>query len=118
MTNNRERCFGARMKWRIALQLVLDGMPFLFLLIFALTIYGLLDPLYHYAPMQWLGIICLYGFTYGSVPVFILAVWLRHRAAVDFACYPMWKRTSTTLRVLSGVALCPSLIWLFIVLFS
>lgn len=118
LTNNRTHFFDAHMKLRIALQLVLDALPFLAALVFGLTIYGKLDPLYVHAPIQWLGIGCLYIFTYGSIPLFILGIWTKHRAAVEFACYPGWKTPSLILRLLSFIATCLSVLWLFTVFFG
>ncbi len=95
--------FDRHPKTRIALQLVLDGLPFL-MAMFSFNI-GLLelDMVLSY-PGWWdtIAIGCMYVIMYGGGAVlFVLGIWLRSRAAVEFECYPWCKAASIMLRVLS-----------------
>ena len=118
MNINHMRFFDRHMKTRIALQLVLDGLPFLCVLVVILTMYGVLDEVYHYPVVKAIGIISAYGFLYACLPLFVLACWLRHRAKMDFEIYSSWKIPSLIFRVLSFFAVAWSLGFWFIALIA
>ncbi len=88
-------------KTRIALQLVLDGLPFLLLLGFVACAYNLFSyPL----ELEWLMHVGVFGFFILTLPLFILGVWLRGRAEGEFSCYPWCWWTSKVLRILGALA--------------
>ena len=97
--------FDRHMKTRIALQLVLDGMPLL-LALFPFVI-GLLelDGVLLY-PGWWdtIAVGCMYVIMYGGGAVlFGMGIWLRSKATVEFECYPWCKGVSVILRLLSVI---------------
>ena len=95
--------FDRHMKTRIALQLVLDGLPFLMAL-FPLVVGMLeLDEVLPY-PGWWdtIAIVCMYAIMYGGGAVLWgLGIYFRSRAKVEFECYPWCKVVSVILRLLS-----------------
>ena len=97
--------FDQHPKTRIALQLVLDGLPLLMAL-FPLTVGILeLDEVLPY-PGWWdtIAIGCMYAIMYGGgAALFALGIWLRRRALIAFECYPWCKVASMMLRVLSFI---------------
>lgn len=71
--------FDRHMKTRIALQLVLDGLPFLLSLSFLVIMAGLNDGLK--LPF-WLGkfvIVCSFTFLLASIPLVVMSIWMRYR---------------------------------------
>ena len=101
--------FDRHMKTRISLQLALDGLPFLCTFVTILIIYGVLDDVDHYPVVKAIGMVCVGGFLYACLPLFILACWLRYRANVYFEKHPVCKLPSLVLRVLSFFAVTLSL---------
>lgn len=100
---NKISCFFDRhIKTRIALQLVLDGLPFLSLA--GLVGCACVVEEYEYNPIgevaAILMLICAVGFL-ASFPIMILAARLRMLADVDFQCYPVFKIPSAIMRWLS-----------------
>ena len=96
--------FDRHMKTRIALQLVLDGLP-LFMLAFPLVLGGLeLDERVPPGWWDYLGVGCMHIMMYGGGAVlFGLGIWLRNRATIEFECYPWCKAVSFILRLLSVI---------------
>ena len=96
--------FDHHMKTRIALQLVLDGLP-LFLLAYPLVLGGLeLDERVSPGWWDYLGVGCMYFMMFGGgTLLFVLSIWLRSRARVEFECYPWCKGVSVILRLLSVI---------------
>ena len=94
--------FDRHPKTRIALQLGLDGLPFLMAL-FPLGVGMLeLDEVLPY-PGWWdtIAIGCMYAIMYGGGAVlFVLGIYFRSRAKVEFECYPWCKAVSIILRLL------------------
>ena len=96
--------FNCHWKARITLQLVLDGLP-LFLLAFPLVLGGLdLDERVSPGWWDYLGVGCMYFMMFGGgTLLFVLSIWLRSRARVEFECYPWCKGVSVILRLLSVI---------------
>ena len=94
--------FDRHPKTRIALQLVLDGLPFL-LAMFPFAVGMLeLDAVLPY-PGWWdtIAIGCMYAVMYGGGAVlFGLGIYFRCKAKVGFECYPWCKVVSVILRLL------------------
>ena len=98
--------FDRHPKTRIALQLVLDALPFL-LLAFPFTV-GVVDVNCETVMIpHWLDtmttaslMITMYG---GCAVLFILGIWLRSRAERAFARHPGWKWLSIALCVLGFI---------------
>ena len=105
MNINRMRFFDRHVKTRIALQLVLDGLPaFMLALAFAISILQVNELL----PTMWawshLTNFCLSVLMYGGGAVlFLLGIWLRRRAEKAFGGYPKCQTISDMLRVLSAI---------------
>lgn len=91
--------FARHIKTRIAFQLVLDGLPFLWLAIpFATCIFP---------SSRWTSDVmntCLWLLAWGGVPIFLLGIWLRKRAEKVFVGYPKCETFSDMLRALSAIA--------------
>ena len=86
---------------RIALQLVLDGLPFTLLIGFGVCVYNVFSyPL----ELEWLMHVGNFGFLIGTLPLFIMGIKLRDDAEDEFACYPWCEWASRTLRILSVLA--------------
>ncbi|MBE5810273.1 MAG: hypothetical protein E7318_04975 [Clostridiales bacterium] len=93
--------FDRHMKARIALQLVLDGLPFIQMIGFGICVYILFTyPL----ELEWLMHVGILGFFILSLPLFILGIWCRGRAEGEFACYPWCWWASKVLRILGALA--------------
>ncbi len=99
------------MKTRVALQIMLDALPFL-LLLFPL-IFGILDYEESLSIPGWVDaaayvslIVTMFG---GGAVLFPLGIWLRSRATVAFECYPACKAVSFIFRVLSFIPAAVSL---------
>ena len=83
---------------------MLDGLP-LFLLAFPLVLGGLdLDERVSPGWWDYLGVGCMYFMMFGGgTLLFVLSIWLRSRARVEFECYPWCKGVSVILRLLSVI---------------
>ena len=93
--------FDRHMKTRIALQLVLDGLPFTLLIGFGICVYNVFSyPL----ELEWLMHVGIFGYLIGTLPLFIMGIKLRDDAEDEFACYPWCEWASRTLRILSVLA--------------
>ena len=105
--------FDRHPKTRIALQLVLDGLPFLWLVIpFATCIFP---------SSRWTSDVmntCLWLLAWGGVPIFLLGIWLHKRAEKAFVGYPKCETFSDMLRVLSAIATLVSFGFLVSVMFG
>ena len=92
-------------KTRIALQLVLDGLPFLMVVIWSVMAIAEIEDLF--TVPQWLGDLLMtymvFGMYGGNAVLFVLGIWLRSRAVVAFECYPWCKIVSFVLRILSFI---------------
>ena len=101
--------FDKHMKTCIALQLILDSLPFLLLAVpFAVAVIdvNLFDDEMHQLPfwLDALAAVCLLIVMYGGAAVlFILGIWSRRCVKVEFACYPKCKKLSAALRVLGFI---------------
>ena len=97
--------FDRHVKTRLALQLVLDGLPFLMAL-FPLAVGMLeLDEALPY-PGWWdtIAMGCMYTMMFGGGAVlFGVDIWLRSKAKVEFECYPWCKGLSFILMILSFI---------------
>jgi len=98
--------FDRHPKTRIALQLVLDGLPFL-LLAFPFTV-GIIEVNCHISNLPYLldviATCCMESVMYGgSAVLYALGIWLRSRAKDKFERYPWCKAVSGMLRVLSFI---------------
>ena len=97
--------FDGHMKTRIALQLVLDGLPF-GMFVYMIVI-GILElEMVLLSPGWWdtIAMGCMYLMMYGGGAVlFVLGIWLRSKAVVEFECYPWCKIISFVLRILSFI---------------
>ena len=95
--------FDCHVKTRIALQLMLDGLPVL-LALFPLVVGVLeLEEILMY-PGWWdtIAMGCTYILLFGGgAVIFGIAVWLRSKATDAFEHYPCCKAVSTILRILS-----------------
>ena len=111
--------FDRHSKTRIALQLVLDGLPVLVTMVVILRVYGVLDEVYHYPIMKAIGIVCACGFFFACLPLFMLACWLHHHVNIDFDIYPLWRVPSLILRILSFMAVICSLgFWILALIYG
>lgn len=91
--------FDRHMKTRIALQLVLDGLPF-FMLAFSFIAGFLPKWSWTSDAMNVCMSILMYG---GGTVIFLLGIWLRKRAEKAFTGYPRCETISDMLRVLSAI---------------
>ena len=89
--------FDRHMKTRIALQLVMTGMPLAFLVITALTFFGMEE-----MPEE-LSKFCLFGFIFLNTPIFILSWLLRRYAEIDFKRFPRCETPFVAMEILEGL---------------
>lgn len=101
-------------KTRIALQLVLDGLPF-FMLAFSFIAGFLPKWSWTSDAMNVCMSILMYG---GGTVIFLLGIWLRKRAEKAFVGYPKCETFSDMLRVLSAIAALISLGFLVSIVIS
>ena len=101
--------FARHVRTRIALQLLLDVMPFVLLCGFGACMYHIFDyPL----ELEWLVGIFFWGFMIGTIPIFIAGFVLRRRADAEFACYPWCEWVSRILRIGGGLSVSLNLVML------
>lgn len=95
--------FDKHMKVRIALQLVLDGLPVILTLFpFIVGILELDEILSYSSWLDTIAIGCMYATMYGGGAVlFVMGIWLRSKATVEFECYPKCKAVSVIFRLMS-----------------
>ena len=98
--------FDRHPKTRIALQLVLDGVPaFLLIFPFAVGILQLKDILPDTAWWSQILNICFYIEMFGGgAALFLLGIWFHSRAKTIFAPPSWWSYLSGMLRVLSAIS--------------
>lgn len=97
--------FERHMKTRIALQLVLDGLPFgMFLYMIVIGILELDNVIISPGWWDMLAMSFIYVMFFGGgMVLFILAIWLRSRAKAAFERYAWCRGMSFLLRVLSFI---------------
>ena len=107
--------FDKHMKTRIALQLLLDAIPFVLLCGFGACTYNLFTyPL----EQEWLVHIGIWGFMLGTVPLCILGRVSRKRMEDQLAAYAACARVSKILTLLGTVAACWSVLALILCLMN
>lgn len=107
--------FDKHMKTCIALQLLLDAIPFVLLCGFCTCMYNLFAyPL----EREWMMHIGIWGFMLGTVPFCILGNVSRKRMADQLAAYVTCERVSKLLTLLGTVAACWSVLALILCLLN
>lgn len=107
--------FDKHMKTRIALQLLLDAIPFVLLCGFGACTYNLFTyPL----EQEWLVHIGIWGFMLGTVPLCILGKVSRKRMKGRFVAYETCEKVSRVFALLGAVAACWSVLALFLCLLN
>lgn len=94
--------FDRHPKTRIALQLVLDGLPLICLL--GVIGFACVAEEYETGLLGQIAAVLMLGFAAGfavSIPFLFVAAMLRQRAKSDFECYPICKIPSAILQLLS-----------------
>lgn len=92
--------FDRHTKLRIALQLVLDGLPFIQMIGFGVCVYNLFTyPL----ELEWLMDVGIFGFLIAALPLLIIGIKLKSDAEGEFACYPWCDWVSRILRIFSAL---------------
>ena len=105
--------FDRHINIRIALQLLLDAIPFVLMCGFGACAYNLFTyPL----ELEWLMHIGIWGFLIGVVPFFAAGVILRSRADAEVSCYPWCEWTSRVLRIAGVLSLSMALLLDFILI--